>query len=622
MSIDNLNRDALVVGICQYDTLRMSEELTKLSDQAEQLAQLLAKNCNFRISRLPCSSEIQLDLRHTQVTISDLERAIEQRFYPPNQSPTDIALLFFAGHGLYKETRISKEGFLATSEADNKSVYGVSYQWLAKILCNSPVKQQIVFIEACHSGAFLEAIEEEKKKGCFKNKDICFITSARADEEALAKSTLIEDLLDILGKNNISDSMLIEELKKRDKNRQTEANQSWQRPQFRKEGKSILITQKASIEKSKKSPIPLFLTFGIIVFILAFLYINKNINKPNEQTSQATTFVASNVLSNNMFYDQEVKKWIDFEKQENANELAKQNAVVKKEKSIPEQLKMLEKETGIVISQPTQKTEWITNHNLPMTNGTYHVIVTTPSNENMGNKKIEELTKKYPYVNFTLHNTESTGGKNKRLAIFIGHGLTQDHAKKLVSWTKKVGIAKDAYSVQNIWNESVLVASLEMDTSNQNISNKASNPEATQKANSIEIVKSPSDESPKGETLIAEDFPTTRENWKAKYHRDLESNSRNVLIKSITVKSNDKDKANNEAQDVISKLSQTYLNVYFDSYETEDKNGNTRHIAIFIGSGLTQIEAKKLKLWAIKEGIASDVFIVKNKDDQDDSEEN
>jgi hypothetical protein len=32
MSTDNLNRVALVVGICQYDTLSMSEELTKLSE--------------------------------------------------------------------------------------------------------------------------------------------------------------------------------------------------------------------------------------------------------------------------------------------------------------------------------------------------------------------------------------------------------------------------------------------------------------------------------------------------------------------------------------------------------------------------------------------------------------
>ncbi len=44
-----LNRDALVIGICQYDDLPMSAQLETLAKQAEQLAQLLeTQDCPSR----------------------------------------------------------------------------------------------------------------------------------------------------------------------------------------------------------------------------------------------------------------------------------------------------------------------------------------------------------------------------------------------------------------------------------------------------------------------------------------------------------------------------------------------------------------------------------------------
>ncbi len=612
MSID-LNRDALVVGICQYDSLTMSEELKTLAKQAEQLAQLLETKGDFKIKRLPCTVEMCLHLKE-RVTSFKLKKAIEELFYPPEQAPTQTALLFFAGHGLMESTRVGNEGFLATSEADNKSVYGVSYQWLAKTLCNSPIKQQIVFIEACYSGGFINTITGMKET----DKDICLIASSQANQTALANGLLTQDLLDILKNPNMTTNVLIKELQKREK----QPNRGSQRFQIKTQGTPILITEKMPIEKNPKSTISLFLIFGIIIPILAFLFLNTKKSEP-PKPPQVPTYTTLNVLSNGMFRNQGWEEWIDSEKQENAIELAKQKTIVKKEKSIPEQLKILKKETGIVISEPTQKAEWIANYNLPITHGTYNIIVLSPKNENMGKKKIEELTKKYPYVNFTLHNTENNEGKNKRLAIFIGHGLTQEQAKKLVSWTKKVGIAKGAYYVQNIWNELELVSSLERDTSTQNIWNTPSNPEIINKSiqtSSIEIIEGTSNKLP----LISEDFPTIREQWKKMYHRPLQPNTWNVIVKSIPVKSNNEDKANEESQDKISKLSQTYLNVYFDSYVTEDESGNKFHSVIYIGSGLTQTEAKKLKLWAIEKGIASDAFIVKNNDEhqEDDSEEN
>jgi formylglycine-generating enzyme required for sulfatase activity len=273
MSID-LNRDALVVGICQYDSLRISKELTNLSEQAEQLAQLLETQGGFKVKRLPCTAEMCLDLKES-VTSLELKKAIEQLFYPSDQLSTQTALLFFAGHGLRKPNyigdRIFYDGFLATSEADNKSVYGVSYQWLAKILCNSPIKKQIVFIEACHSGAFLEAIKEEMQKSCFKDKDICLITSSRAHEESLANGLLTQDLLDILKNQNITTDLLIKELNKKEK----QPNRGSQRFQMKTQGKSIALTKTlgSPLVQTSESKLFFFSGFFLTLILIAGLFL-------------------------------------------------------------------------------------------------------------------------------------------------------------------------------------------------------------------------------------------------------------------------------------------------------------------------------------------------------------
>jgi len=53
MSTNHLNRDALIIGICQYDELPMSAQLDTLAKQAEQLAQLLETQGGFKVTRLP-----------------------------------------------------------------------------------------------------------------------------------------------------------------------------------------------------------------------------------------------------------------------------------------------------------------------------------------------------------------------------------------------------------------------------------------------------------------------------------------------------------------------------------------------------------------------------------------
>jgi WD40 repeat protein/tetratricopeptide (TPR) repeat protein len=239
MSTNHLNRDALVVGICQYGDLPMSDQLTTLAKQAEQLAQLLETQGGFKVTRLPCAADLTLSL-NKRVTLPELKQAIGKLLYPPAESPTQTALLFFAGHGLVEETPVGTKGYLATSETDGRSVYGFSLKDLRELLRHSSVKQQIVWLEACHSGALFTDIEIEKERDC------CFVTAARANEEALAQGLLTNALLEILDYTHqaqdtpwVNSDTLIEGLRQK-----LITTEGWQRFEVQTQG-HLMLTNRA-----------------------------------------------------------------------------------------------------------------------------------------------------------------------------------------------------------------------------------------------------------------------------------------------------------------------------------------------------------------------------------------
>jgi uncharacterized protein YjbI with pentapeptide repeats/energy-coupling factor transporter ATP-binding protein EcfA2 len=177
-----MSRDALVVGINAYDGLN---RLTAPAHDAEAIAQLLTHHGDFQVRRLP---EVVQDNRlqvgqKTQVTLEELEEAIVQLFLPSGRSIPDTALFYFSGHGLRKERGIP-EGFLAASDANSKSGnWGIRLKWLREVLQESPIRQQIVWLDCCFSGELFnidEANPGEKGKG----RDRCFIAAAREFEIA------------------------------------------------------------------------------------------------------------------------------------------------------------------------------------------------------------------------------------------------------------------------------------------------------------------------------------------------------------------------------------------------------------------------------------------------------
>ncbi|MEH2012711.1 nSTAND1 domain-containing NTPase [Nostoc sp.] len=178
-----MSRDALVVGINTYDRLKC---LNAPAADAEAIAQILQQYGEFQVTRLPAVKDKENQTirigKQTKVALTQLEKAIVQLFKPDGKPP-DTALLYFSGHGLRKNLGI-QEGYLATSEVNpDAGNWGLSLQWLRRLLQESEVRQQIVILDCCYSGEvlnFAEADPGDRGKG----RDRCFIAASRDFEVA------------------------------------------------------------------------------------------------------------------------------------------------------------------------------------------------------------------------------------------------------------------------------------------------------------------------------------------------------------------------------------------------------------------------------------------------------
>ncbi|MFW6296602.1 MAG: caspase family protein, partial [Halothece sp.] len=203
-----MKRVALVVGINRYPFLKGTAgktlHLEKAATDAEAVAQLLQDYGDFEVHRLPTIEGKSLINPKGNVKTKELGEAILQLFHPTGGLIPETALFFFAGHGLQKQENGTSEGYLATSDTNpRKDKWGISLQWLRKLLSLSPVRQQLVWLDCCHSGELFNFIETDLAE-YEKGRDRCFIAASREFESAIG-GVLTPALLQGLNPTQASD---------------------------------------------------------------------------------------------------------------------------------------------------------------------------------------------------------------------------------------------------------------------------------------------------------------------------------------------------------------------------------------------------------------------------------
>jgi uncharacterized protein YjbI with pentapeptide repeats len=204
----DMSRDALIVGINTYSHL---SHLKAPATDAEAIAKRLQQDGEFRVWRSPEIFQDQIATvgKKTQVTTRELRLALEQLFKPKGQQIPETALFYFSGHGI-RDDSVIPDSYLATSEVSpGDDRWGLSLRWLRRLLEESPIRQQVIWLDCCHSGELLnfnEANPGERGNG----RDRCFIAASRDSQVAYeslnsSHSVLTQALLEGLNPNRQPD---------------------------------------------------------------------------------------------------------------------------------------------------------------------------------------------------------------------------------------------------------------------------------------------------------------------------------------------------------------------------------------------------------------------------------
>src|SRR3954453_5565321 len=161
-------RRALLVGINHYE----SAPLSGCIDDARRMERLLRRHddggVNFDTHLLTSDREV--------VTRARLRESIENLF----ADPTDVALLYFSGHG----TENDLGGYLVTTDADAYDE-GV---WLTEVLTYANrarhVAEIVIIVDSCHSGS-LGAVPAADNTHAELREGLSILTASRASQVSM-----------------------------------------------------------------------------------------------------------------------------------------------------------------------------------------------------------------------------------------------------------------------------------------------------------------------------------------------------------------------------------------------------------------------------------------------------
>jgi hypothetical protein len=158
---------SLIVGIDDYEQF----PLTGCVNDANSIAKILEKNADGS----PNLSNRLLVSTNETITRSILRKSIEQLF----STPSELALLYFAGHGFIKPTG----GYLVTTDASSYDE-GVSMDEILGIANSSQAKNKIIILDCCHSGNFGNPTTNGDNKALL-SEGLSILTACRSSESSL-----------------------------------------------------------------------------------------------------------------------------------------------------------------------------------------------------------------------------------------------------------------------------------------------------------------------------------------------------------------------------------------------------------------------------------------------------
>jgi len=165
---------ALFVGINQYSKLKPLK--SPFRDAASMAERFKAGSDRWNVRQLP-------EREDTSIQSIDLKNALKIIFPDKEETkqPHKLGLFFFSGHGVRVRCDHGYEGYLATTHFSDETPRGISLRELQEILLNSNVEQQVIWLDCCHAGEFLNFLSEEKWKQWLSSGDRFVVVSSRDD---------------------------------------------------------------------------------------------------------------------------------------------------------------------------------------------------------------------------------------------------------------------------------------------------------------------------------------------------------------------------------------------------------------------------------------------------------
>jgi serine/threonine protein kinase len=147
------NAVALVAGIGAYRHRDRIPTLRYAPRDARSLARVLAdpEVCAFPPQRV-------VVLTNRQVRRTELVRRLA-RWLPEQGQGADLALIYFAGHGVVRRVGGREEGYLLPHDADPDDVvaHGIAMSDLAKWIADVNARAVVLCLDCCHAGNMLPA---------------------------------------------------------------------------------------------------------------------------------------------------------------------------------------------------------------------------------------------------------------------------------------------------------------------------------------------------------------------------------------------------------------------------------------------------------------------------------